>query len=64
VVVSSKKAASDPVREYLASIGRAGGVAGRGESKRRPSSHYAKLGEIHKARYSRLKADQDSKLAK
>jgi len=36
-------AISQDAKLYLATIGRIGGMAGRGESKRRSPSHYAKL---------------------
>ena len=37
---------SNPVKEYLASIGRKGGAAGSGASKRRSLSHYRKIGKL------------------
>ena len=42
---AAKKIAQDILREYRAS----GGRAGTGAKKRRPKSHYKKLGEIHRA---------------
>jgi hypothetical protein len=40
---------SKPPREYLASIGRKGGQAGKGGAKRRPPEHYRRMAEIRAA---------------
>jgi hypothetical protein len=50
------KPVPDEISEYMAKIGAKGGKKGRGAKKKRPASHYKKLGDIHRKRKAAEKA--------